>query len=309
MEGDNLDQPTGDVNPLLEGGNPAPEDNNAGQPEGTPAPDNTPAPITPTWPDNWRQLITKDDKELQRLSRFTEPTKIYEAYRNLETKMSSGKFKPELSANPTAEELASYRKAVGVPEAPAGYMDNLPEGMVIGEEDQTAVNLFAERLHGMNVTPDVFNTVMETAFELIEHNQQEAVAAQIEVKEQSRQKLYEDWGPAEYKININAISNMLTSMPQELRSRFEGAQLADGNLMLNDAEAMKWFAQLARDMNPALGVMPAGTGDAIGSLEKQLADDRNMMRNPSEWFSKANAERRARHTQLLETYGKMQKRA
>jgi hypothetical protein len=267
------------------------------------------APVTQTWPQDWRGLISKDEKELSRLQRFTEPAKIYEAYRNLETRMSSGKFKPDLPDNPTPEQLNEYRKAVGVPEKPEGYFEKLGDGLVIGEEDKGALGLFAEALHGKNVTPDVFNTVIETAFKLIEHNQEEAVAAALETKAASRQTLYEAWGPAEYKINTNAVANILAGMPQSLRARMEGAQLADGTLMFNDVEAMKWWAQHAREMNPALGVMPAGTGDVVGGIEKELADNRNMMRTPSLWFAKENEARRSRHTQLLETLDSYKRRA
>lgn len=266
-------------------------------------------PNVVSWPEDWRQRLTKDEKELARLQRLTDPSKVWEAYRNLETKMSSGKMKPVLSDNPTPEELSAYRKANNIPEKAEDYYKTLPEGLVIGEEDKPALNLFAERLHGKNVSPDVFNTVMETAFELIELNQQEAVAAQMQIKQESRQKLYETWGPAEYKMHINAISNVLASMPESLRNRFEGAQLADGTLMFNDAEAMQWWAQHVRETNPSLGVVPAGTGDPMQSIEQELAANRQMMRNPSEWFNKANADRRARHTQLLETLDKMKRRA
>jgi len=304
-----------EVNPLL--GNPAPEANAA---EPAAVEQNTPAaPQAPDFAQSWRHLAAGftykdgkweggDAKELERLGRFTEFPQVWKSFRNLETKMSSGKFKPDLSDNPTPEELATYRKAVGVPEKPEGYFEKLPDGMVIGDADKPALSLFAERLHEKNVTPDVFNTVMETAFELIEHNQQEAVAAALEVKEASRQALYETWGPAEYKLNTNAIANILAGMPQSLRARFEGAQLADGNLMFNDVEAMKWWAQLARDINPALGLMPAGTGDVVSAVQKELDENRQMMRNPSVWFSKENAARRARHTELLEKEAQFKRR-
>jgi hypothetical protein len=137
---------------------------------------------------------------------------------------------------------------------------------------------------------------------LIEANQEEAVNAQVALKEQSRHALYQTWGPADYKANINAIGNWLQGMPDNLRQRFEGAQLSDGNMLLNDAEFLMWAAQDIRQNNPGLTIMPGGNGDAIQNLEQQLADNRKMMANPSEWHSKANAERRANHTKLIEQY-------
>lgn len=293
--------PTTEINPLIQ---------NTPTPAVSPvAPDALTQQPTTAWRDDWRQAIAgQDQKELARLQRFTDVPQIYKSFRDLENKQATQKFTPTITKDSTPEEVTAYRKAIGVPDKAEGYFEKLPDGMVIGDEDKGAMNLFANRLHELNTPPEVFNKVMETAFELIEMNQQEAVQAQMEIKAASRQKLYETWGPAEYKINVNAVANVLSSMPETLRNRFEGAQLADGTLMFNDVEAMQWWAQHVRENNPALGVMPAGTGDVVASIQKELDDNRNMMRTPSVWFAKDNAGRRDRHTQLLETMQKYERR-
>lgn len=296
-----------EANPLLESANPAPQSNT---PANAPVIENAPANVTADWRQDWREaLAAGDNKELERLSRFTAVPEIYKSFRNLETKLSSGKYKPELSANPTPEELTAYRKAVGVPDKPEGYFEKLGDGLIIGEEDKATYELFANKLHELNAQPEVFKGVVETALALIEQNQSEMVAAQVEIKEASRHQLYQEWGPAEYKMNINAISNLLTGMPETLKARFEGATLADGTLMFNDAEAMKWWAQHVRENNPAMAVMPAGTGDAISAVEARLEENRQMMRTPSEWFSKANEARRTEHAKLLQAQMDTKRRA
>lgn len=304
MSEENLTPAGGDVNPMLQ----TPVDNSAPEtPVDTPVTPTT--PVAPDWRTDWREAIAGGDaKELERLKRFTAVPEVYKSLRSLETKMSSGKFKQELGANPTADELTAYRKANNIPDTPQGYFEKLPQGLDFGEADRAGLEVLANKLHAKNASPEIFNTVMEAALELISTNQEESINAQVAYKEESRHKLYQEWGPAEYKVNINAIANVMQGMPPELRERFEGATLADGSLMFNDAEALKWWAQYIRENNPALAVMPAGNGDAIQNIEDKLNANRQMMRNPSEWQSKANAARRAEHTKLLETFEAMKRK-
>lgn len=309
---DNLDP--GAVNPMVDPGNSTPpvEPNAVTPPvEGsvTPPANAVTPPPAPNWPENWRQLVAGEDKkELERLGRFPTFPDVYKSFRNLETKLSSGQYKQALAADASPEDVANWRKANGIPEKPDGYFEHIPEGMVLGEEDKNALELFAAKLHEKNATPEIFNTVMETALQLIEINQQEQVDAQVALKEQNRHKLYQHWGPAEYKVNINAIANVLQGMPESLRQRFEGATLADGTLMFNDFEAMSWWAQYVRENNPALAIMPNGGGDVMQTIEQQLNENRMMMRKPSEWQAKENAERRSNHTKLLEQYEAMKRK-
>jgi hypothetical protein len=297
MSDDNLGTiETVDANPLLDTSTPAPTS------EPTITPETVVTPPVANWPENWRELVTSDPKEQERLKRVADVTQIWKSFRNMETKLSSGGYKQALPQNATPEQITAYRKSNGIPETPEGYFTSLPEDVVIGEEDKTTLGMFAQALHEKNASPEVFNTVMQTAMKLIEANQEEAVNAQVALKEQSRHALYQTWGPADYKANINAIGNWLQGMPDNLRQRFEGAQLSDGNMLLNDAEFLMWAAQDIRQNNPGLTIMPGGNGDAIQNLEQQLADNRKMMANPSEWHSKANAERRANHTKLIEQY-------
>lgn len=292
------------ANPLIESANPAPTTN---EPTNTPT-SNTPQVPAAAWPTDWREKLSTDPKEQERLKRFTDLPQVWNSFRQLETKLSSGQYKQELSANPTPEELTAYRQANKLPTDVEGYFKAVPEDIALGDADKQALNLIAEKFLEKNVSPEVFNSVIESALELVHRNNEEMIDAQIALKEQSRHTLYQTWGPAEYKVNINAISNMLQGMPEGLRERFEGAQLADGTLMFNDAEALMWFAQYIRDTNPSLTVMPGGAGDVMANLQTKLDENRNMMRNPSEWWAPANKERREGHAKLIEQYENMKRR-
>jgi hypothetical protein len=264
-------------------------------------------PVTPTWRDDWRQALAKgDQKELERLQRLASPEAVYDAYRSLEKKMSGLKVPPSLPDNPTPEQVAEYRKQVGVPEKPEGYLEKLPEGLVIGEEDKPAMTMLAEALHAKNVSPDVLATVVDTYYKIIEHNQEEMVAAQQQLKQQASDALRAEWG-ADYRPTINSIKAMLDGVDEDTKSLIEGMQLADGSLAFNHPGFMRWMGGLATQINPAALVMPGQSGgDKMATIKQQIeANMAEMSKNINAWQSKANEARRAEHMKLLDAAMKL----
>jgi hypothetical protein len=264
-------------------------------------------PVTPTWRDDWRQALAKgDQKELERLQRLASPEAVYDAYRSLEKKMSGLKVPPTLPENPTPEQVAEYRKQVGVPEKPEGYLEKLPEGLVIGEEDKPAMTMLAEALHAKNVSPDVLATVVDTYYKIIEHNQEEMVAAQQQLKQQASDALRAEWG-ADYRPTINSIKAMLDGVDEDTRELIEGMQLADGSLAFNHPGFMRWMGGLATQINPAALVMPGQSGgDKMATIKQQIeANMAEMSKNINAWQSKANEARRAEHMKLLDAAMKL----
>jgi hypothetical protein len=267
----------------------------------------TEKPVTPTWRDDWRQALAKgDQKELERLQRLASPEAVYDAYRSLEKKMSGLKVPPSLPDNPTPEQVAEYRKQVGVPEKPEGYLEKLPEGLVIGEEDKPAMTMLAEALHAKNVSPDVLATVVDTYYKIIEHNQEEMVAAQQQLKQQASDALRAEWG-ADYRPTINSIKAMLDGVDEDTKSLIEGMQLADGSLAFNHPGFMRWMGGLATQINPAALVMPGQSGgDKMATIKQQIeANMAEMSKNINAWQSKANEARRAEHMKLLDAAMKL----
>jgi len=94
-------------------------------------------PPTDKWGENWREEHSGgDEKTLKRLQRYTDPGAVINALTAAQNKIASGDMGAKLPENATETELADYRKATGVPETAADYDVQLPNGMVIGEEDQ-----------------------------------------------------------------------------------------------------------------------------------------------------------------------------
>lgn len=268
-------------------------------------------PVKADWPENWRGLIAGDDaKVAERLGRFNSVKDLWNSYRNIETQMSSGKFRPELPTDrePTAEELSAYRKAAGVPETAEGYLQHLEkDGLVIGEDDKAAVELLTNRLHAMHASPAVVKEAIKTYYDAVEHAQEQAVEAQKAFKQQNEDILRKEWG-GEFRQNVNAIGNLLSGHP-EVKELLAHATLSDGSLALNNAHFLRWAAALARDLNPAATVVGPGHGDPMQSVTGRLAElDKMMKTNIDQWQAPVNAANRAEYYKLLQAQEKMQAR-
>lgn len=263
------------------------------------------------WPENWRNLIAGDDaKVAERLGRFNSVKDVWNSYRNLETQLSQGKFKPELpnDREPTPEELNAYRKANGVPEKAEGYLEALEkDGLVVGDDDKAAVELLTNRLHALHASPAVVREAVKTYYDAVEQAQSDAIEAQKAFKQQNEDILRKEWGP-EFRGNVNAIGNLLAGHP-EVKALLASATLGDGSLALNNAHFLRWAASLARELNPAATVVGPGHGDPMQSVTGRLAElDKMMKTNIDAWQAPTNAANRAEYYKLLQAQEKMQAR-
>lgn len=160
-------------------------------------PDRAPA-LTPTWPDDWRQQLAGDDKAyLKTLERFDSPSALAKSYREMQAKISSGQIKAAAPGpNATPEEVATWRKENGLPEAPQGYLEKLelPNGMVIGEADKPIVAQFAEQAFADNIDPKAFNGLVAKYYAMQDAQAQERMAADSQFKLTSTDELNKEWG-------------------------------------------------------------------------------------------------------------------
>lgn len=280
---------------------PTPEPDPAGTPDPVADPTPTPDPepkgasiiddpdggkvaATPAdWPEDWREKMANgDEKALKRLQRMKSPLDLSKSYANLDKKLSSGNLKEPLAEGATDEEIAQYRKDNGIPEAPEGYLESLPDGLVIGDDDKPMVESFLESAHGQNADP----AFVASALNWYYSQQEEQVAAQVEADKEFRataeDEMRAEWGN-EYRSNINAIGSFLDTAPTTedgtpLKELLLGARLSDGTPLGNHPDALRWLSQLATDANPAGFVAPGAGGTQLQSVEDEIATIEKMMR-------------------------------
>lgn len=256
--------------------------------------------------DNWsavrERVANGDEKLLKRLSRYSTLDEALRAGVEAQNKIGSLKPVQALTKDSTPEEVAAYRKANGVPETPDGYDINLPDGIILGDNDKPIADAFLKIAHEHNLPPTAVNAIISSHLQL----QEQAVQSQQEFdlnaqnEAQKQLKSSEVWGN-EAKVNINLINDMLSNnAPPEVREMLEHARLPNGNLLGNDVPTLKFLASLAREVNPYATIAGA-SDDALSTIDAEMGALEKLMGDHTSDYWKgptANA-KQARYAQLI----------
>ena len=229
----------------------------------------------------WRLAMAGEDKAaLKQLERYSSPADVWKKAKALEAKLSSGEFKRALADDASEEEKATWRKENGIPDKPEGYVEKitLPKGLVLGEADKPLATEFAAAAAEANLTPAQYSRMVAQYYAIqdkVKVHQEEQDAT---FHEESVEKLREEWG-ADYKRNVNAVNNLVAAMPPSLSGRLLSGRTADGRKIANDPEMIAWLSSMARELNPAATLVPAGTSDAGKSVASRIADIETLMKD------------------------------
>jgi len=238
------------------------------------------------WPDDWREkLAGGDDKMLARLKRFSSPANVVKSWRELETKVSSGELKRQPGKDATPEQMAEWRKENGLPENEDGYSFDLG-GFIPSEADKPILDNFKKLALEENLTPAAANKMVNWYYQ-----QQEAeIAARAKADQEYRinatVELRGEWGN-EFKANINGMNNFLAAtMPEGFKEQLFGARLANGRLLGDDPVALRWLADLSRQVMPGAELVPAGTPNVGQSVEGRMKEIESVLANdPAQYYS------------------------
>jgi len=259
-----------------------------------------PEKAKPYWPDNWREKMAEHysagdkklyDKELRRLQRITDPASVYGVFREAEGKLTSGGLIKIPGKDAKPEEIAEYHKAMGVPEKPEDYFKDikLDNGAVIGEADKPLVDGFAQAVHKSGATPAFVNAALNWYY-----GQQEQQAAAMDeaddtFRRESERALKDEFGPT-FKRKTNAIASVFATAPggtdvaneKGLYARLMGGRTADGKLIGNDPDMVRFLVGLAHEINPVATVVEDGVGSK--GAETRLAELKALRKTNSKAY-------------------------
>ena len=289
------------------------------------------APISedgkPYWPDDWRQKLAgyvgagdekSTAKELKRLEKIADPSGLYASYRAIENTWASRNFVKVPGKDATPEDVAEYRKSIGVPDTPDGYFSNLKleEGLVVPEDDMNVVKGLTEAVHLAGATPEVVSATLNYMLK-----QQEDAAAALDESDSSfrgtaERELKEEYGDS-YRRYVNNIGTLFASAPggmdmdneESVYARLLGGRLADGAKIGDDPDVVRWFVHMANNINPAGAVVEDGNQSGK-SIESEIKEIEGSWKDPKTKRAYYKDEKQqARYRQLLETQQKIQARA
>lgn len=265
---------------------------------GTPPADEPKGP----WPDNWRELKANgDEKTLKRLQRYASPSAAIDALFEAQGRISKGDLLPTLKENPTPEEVADYRVAHGIPAEPAGYEIALPNGLVIGDADRPMVDEFLAKAHDTNMHPGQVNEALGWYFDRMDQARVAQEARDTESRMATEDELRAEFGQ-DYRINVKIANEMLDTAPGELKAKLLSGRLADGTLIGNNPDVIRWLTGLSRELNPIGTVVPGSGTNAAQAVETEMAGLKTLMGDHKSeyWKGPLAAKHQARYKQLVE---------
>jgi hypothetical protein len=276
-----------------------------------PSAPNPAGPAAAAWPENWRNMYAGEDaKKLARLERFTDPVKAFDALIEAQNKIRSGEFAKPLPANANEQERAEWRQANGIPEKPEGYFEKLPDGLVIGKDDQPLFTEFAKVMHDQNVPPAAVQQVVKWYYDLQDKQVGDVAAADKQHAREATDTLREKWGN-DFRANMGQVNSLLDGLGGELKNQFMDATLPDGRRLFNSPDFVQWLADKAREINPAGVLIPATGGDQMKSIETELATLKGKMANKASdyWRGPTAEKQQERYRTLIEAQQRLKSRA
>jgi hypothetical protein len=299
--------------PLAEGTSPSSEvsDPSAGtvaEPSASPAPAPEDGDTSPTlvqgggeedkpqaapqnWPDNWRQIMAGgNDKALQALNRFNSPSNVFKSWESMRQKMSSGEL---VSSKPEGDEeaLNAWRAQAGIPEAPEGYLEKMPDGLVVGEDDKPLIDDFLKSMHESDATPQHVHQALGWYYQTQEKLAAQQAEADKANRATSEDELRAEWGP-DYRPNINSIHNLFnTHADSALLEKFFGARFPDGSPIGDDPATLKFLSQIANQLMPHGTITPMEGKTPIETINSRKGEIEKLMEDThSEYWKGATSE-------------------
>lgn len=260
------------------------------------------------WPADWRTKMAGEDADtLKALERYKSPLDVSKALREAQKKISSGLQQPALPENPTPEQVAEYRKQIGVPEAADGYEKALANGIVIGEDDKPLASSMFEAAHSANMRPEQVNAMLDWYYKHQENYVTEMKTADKSFRMEAEEDLRGEWG-GDYRMIQNSVKNFLDAAPVvgqdedganiTLGDMLRGARTPDGRLLGDNPAFLRWVADLSHKENPAGFVSPGAGGSQAQSIEEEIASIEKVMREKRDTYNK-DEKMQKRYVQLL----------
>ncbi|HDZ73701.1 MAG TPA: hypothetical protein ENH55_13230 [Aurantimonas coralicida] len=271
-----------------------------------------PQPTPTIFPDNWRALASGGDpKTEQYLGRYASFGNVVKALMAFRQKMSAGELQATKPDGTDEEVLNEWRAQAGIPAEPEGYLERLPEGLIIGESDQPLVASYLTAMHAADAPPAYVHEGLKWYYANEERLLTEQTEADKTNRAQNEDELRAEWGP-EYRPNLNGVHGLFDSHGVKgLKEKFFAARLNDGTPFGDDPDILRFLAWAAREINPHGTVTPAPGETPLQTIQAEKTPLEALMsdKNSEYWKGPKASGLQARWRELDEMEQRHKSRA
>jgi hypothetical protein len=232
-----------------------------------------PEPVAPQdWPDDWRQKMAgEDEKALKQLERVKSPADLLKRYTDAQKKISQGVKPLTIDEKSSEEDIAAYRKAVGIPEDVKDYEITFSENMQPTDADKQVLSDFKQAAFDKNIPPDQAQSMLDWYEVSMEAQAQDMAEHAENFRTETTEALRQEWG-GEYQSNLNAIKTYLESNLGENYTELAHKQFTDGTFLGDDPNFLRMMAGPATDHVGPNAIFSGDVETATKSLEERKAE-------------------------------------
>ena len=252
---------------------------------------------------NWRDAYAGDDDKFKStLERFSTEADMGTAYREAQQTIRSGQHNQPPAAEADEKTVTAYREANGIPLEAKGYLENMPDDLVLGEDDMPIAEVFMGALHELHAPPSYAHALIGAYNKWAEQVQDDIAGTDASQHTETEGALRTTWG-TDYQANINLVGAFLEStFGEEAKEEMMNGRFADGRAFMNNPKVLEGLAAVQRKLDPVTRLVPPG-GDPIQTLHDELAEiDKFRREHRTEYFK--DEKMQARERELIDIRNK-----
>lgn len=212
----------------------------------------------------WRESI-KDEEVRKHSERFDSIDSLARGNLELRKKLSGAITLPGKDAS--EEDIASFRKAIGVPQTADEYE---LEGIEINDDtpDYVKDNLakWKSTFHENNITPKAVGELQKVMVEIAEAEKARQVEADKTFASESEAALKAEWPGDEYQKNMTIANRAAEKLFGDDFEGMRSLETKSGKLVLDHPALARVFAKIGREMDEgSLGPVPEGERESVKS--------------------------------------------
>lgn len=202
---------------------------------------------------DWRESVT-DEKLREHARRFTSLDDLVRGNVTLRSERDQLRTKAAVPPDKDAgeEEIADFRKKMGVPGSPEGYeFPAPPEGQELTEDEKTSRETWAQRFHEHNVPKATAEALIEVFRQDMEQARQAQTKADEDFARQSETELRQEWKGEDFEKNRNLARRAVDTLVERAgvdANRLTALESKDGKLVMDHPVMLRLFAAIGREM-------------------------------------------------------------